>query len=257
MSRSRISEQRLMAYFDGEMSEAEAREIEQALEDDPASRALLDEWARQNAALAALYEAEGEAPIPTRHADLIEASRAETARRATPTLIRIAAMLALVALGAAGGWFGALMTTSRTPLTADLAQSAILAHATFVSEVVHPVEVDAAQEAHLVQWVSKRMDHPINPPDFARLGFRLMGGRIIPGETGPAALFMYTNDEGRRITLYVASPQTPRETAFQFARGNGFDAFYWIDGALSYAVVGDVGRDLLRAVAVDAYEQLA
>ena len=33
-------------------------------------------------------------------------------------------------------------------------------------------------------------------------------------------------------------------------------SFYWMDGVLNYAVVGDIPRDALRRIALDAYDQL-
>ena len=57
-------------------------------------------------------------------------------------------------------------------ITAD----AIAAHRTFSVEVRHPVEVDAGQEAHLVQWLSKRLGRSLVVPDLAAAGFQLMAG---------------------------------------------------------------------------------
>ena len=83
-----------------------------------------------------------------------------------------------------------------------------------------------------------------------------MGGRIVPSETGTAALYMYENTKGQRITLYIAPRGASKTTAFQFAEMGATQTFYWTDRDLSYAVVGTVPRDVLRAIAVDAYDQL-
>jgi anti-sigma factor RsiW len=63
------------------------------------------------------------------------------------------------------------------------------------------VEVDAGQEAHLVQWLSKRLGRQLVVPDLASAGFRLMGGRLLSAEDGPAVQFMYENGNGERLTL--------------------------------------------------------
>ena len=44
------------------------------------------------------------------------------------------------------------------------ARRAANAHAVYVPEVRHPVEVGADQEAHLVQWLSKRLAVPVRAP---------------------------------------------------------------------------------------------
>ena len=58
------------------------------------------------------------------------------------------------------------------------------------------MEVDAGQEAHLMQWLSKRLGRQLVTPDLSGAGLRLMGGRLLPAEDGPAAQFMYENDTG-------------------------------------------------------------
>ena len=69
-------------------------------------------------------------------------------------------------------------------------------------------------------------------PDMARAGFALVGGRLLPDAGKPAAQFMYKDQKGRRVTLYVRSDDGA-DTAFKFAAEDGISAFYWIDGALA------------------------
>ena len=77
------------------------------------------------------------------------------------------------------------------------------------------MEVDAGQEAHLMQWLSKRLGRQLVTPDLSGAGFRLMGGRLLPAEDGPAAQFMYENGTGERLTLYLRSG-IGDETAFRY-----------------------------------------
>ena len=72
-------------------------------------------------------------------------------------------------------------------------------------EVRHPVEVDAGQEAHLVQWLSKGLGRQLTVPDLGATGFRLIGGRLLSAEDRPAAQFMYETDGGERLSLYLRS----------------------------------------------------
>jgi len=115
---------------------------------------------------------------------------------------------------------------------------------------------EAGVVRYLVEDLPKRLGHPIKAPDFAASGFRLMGGRLLPSDTGPAALFMYDDDLGRRVTLYVAPGAKGGETAFRFLESGTTQSFYWVDGDLSCAVTGDIPRDVLRQIAVEAYDQL-
>jgi anti-sigma factor RsiW len=119
------------------------------------------------------------------------------------------------------------------------------------------VEVGADQEAHLLRWLSKRLGVSLKIPHLAGLGYSLVGGRLLPGERGPAAQFMYQDIKGQRLTLYVRAGDDSRaQTAFRFAQENGVSVFYWLDGRLGYALSGETGREELLRVADAVYRQL-
>jgi anti-sigma factor RsiW len=90
------------------------------------------------------------------------------------------------------------------------------------------------------------------------VGYSLVGGRLLPGENGPVAHFMYQTPKGTRITLYVRTEATGnRETAFRYAEEGRVRVFYWVDRKLGYALSsGDVGKDDLFKVANAVYQQL-
>ncbi|WP_347311125.1 anti-sigma factor family protein [Defluviimonas sp. SAOS-178_SWC] len=253
-----IPEDDLIRFHAGAITGADRDTMSRRIEDDPAARACLDDWSRQDESLRAAYDGtlDEALPEPLRQR-LAEARRQDRAgmRRRLAGPLRIAAAVALLAIGGIGGFILARLD-SKVPAQVRVADAALAAYTTYVAEVAHPVEVTASESAHLTQWLSKRLGHPIAPPDFAAAGFRLMGGRLLPSPTGPAALFMYEDDLGRRVTLYVAPGEDSGDTAFRFAERPGAQSFYWIDGSLSYAVTGDIPRDALRAIAVAAYDQM-
>ena len=131
------------------------------------------------------------------------------------------------------------------------------AHAVYVSEVRHPVEVDASQQEHLVAWLSKRLGTSLRVPVLAEEGYSLLGGRLLPGPEGAVAQFMYQDSTGSRLTLYVshrANVESP--TAFRFAQQGKVSVFYWIDRDFGYALSGDIDRPALGRVANVVYRQL-
>jgi anti-sigma factor RsiW len=170
-----------------------------------------------------------------------------------------------VALGAALGVLATLELGATRPgasflanESAVMARRAAIAHATYSPEVRHPVEVGAADEAHLVAWLSKRLGVQVRAPKLDDVGMSLVGGRLLPGETGPVAQFMYQSPNGRRLTLYVRQEHsTNSETAFRYAREHDVGVFYWIDRDRGYAIAsGDLNRDELLKVADLVYKQL-
>jgi anti-sigma factor RsiW len=119
------------------------------------------------------------------------------------------------------------------------------------------VEIGAEQEDQLVAWLSKRIGSPIRPPKLGALGFELIGGRLLPGTSGPVAQFMYHDASGQRLTLYVSTENAAnRDTAFRFAQEGPVSVFYWIDGKFGYALSAGIGKGELARVASAVYEQL-
>jgi anti-sigma factor RsiW len=235
--------------------DAKGREDLAALiEADPSVAPRLAEWDRQDAALATLYTPLAGEPVPQRHRALIAAAAAEP-RWSLQLPYGIAAALVLVAAGAWAGWVTA---QNQSPKFAevDLSTAALRAYATYTVEVAHPVEVLASDHVHLETWLSKRIGRPIAPPDLSKVGFQLLGGRVVPDAHGTAALMMYENALGQRVTLYVAPWPTDVETAFRYANGEAAQAFWWVGNKLGCALVGDLPRDVLHQISLDAYAQI-
>lgn len=215
---------------------------------------FVEEWDQQDAALRALYAPVAEEPLPDRLQDTLRSARLPPTAHRTPAPWRIAAAAALVALGFVGGWGGARLFPGKTPPA--VAEAAMQSYATYAVEVKHPVEVGAAEEAHLVQWLSNRLGAPIRPPDLGAEGFALIGGRLLPGDAAPAALLMYEDALGRRLALYITrSEGAAQELAF--AEAPGKQAFWWVDNGLSCALAGDLPRETLRRLAIAAYHGLS
>ncbi|MGA9165245.1 MAG: anti-sigma factor [Thiobacillus sp.] len=245
-----VREHELHAYVDGGLSEVRRLEVEAWLAAHPADAARVQAWAGQNQSLHAAFDAVLNEPLPL---NLVRATR----RPAMPVPFRaVAALLAMVATGLVGYALG--LNAEQAPAApVYLARDAAIAHAVFSTESRHPVEVDAAHADHLVAWLSKRVGTQLKAPDFSAQGFELLGGRLLTGETGPVAQFMYQDRIERRVTLYVRRAVAGNQlTAFRHASENGVDVFYWIDGDFGYALSGQIGHQAIRQLADAAYAQL-
>jgi anti-sigma factor RsiW len=118
--------------------------------------------------------------------------------------------------------------------------------------------VSAKEEQHLVNWLTKRLGATVRAPQLSTLGYKLMGGRLLPSGRTIAAQFMYEDASGQRLTLYIkkAGPRGNEETAFRFQEFQGVAVFYWLDPTCGYALVGAVPRDKLLSVARAVYDQI-
>jgi anti-sigma factor RsiW len=135
------------------------------------------------------------------------------------------------------------------------AQRADVAYAVYTPERRHPVEVAASDEEHLITWLSKRLNRPLSVPSLQEYGYSLVGGRLLPGEAGPAAQFMYENRDGARLTLYVTGIARD-ETAFRLFRDGNRRTFYWISDGMGYALSGPIAEGKLRSIAIDVCSAL-
>jgi anti-sigma factor RsiW len=242
-----VGETMLHAYLDGELDAAGRGEVEQWLARHPEDAARLAAYGRQKAALHAAFDHVAEETVPTR---LLHAARR---RRHAASWLRAAAAIVLILAGAAAGWFGRDLMTGRNQ-AATLADRAIGAHVVYAAEVRHPVEVTSAEEEHLVRWLSRRLGQPLKLPDLRPVGFRCMGGRLLPDDGRPAAQFMYEDESGRRLTLYLRVMPEGRDTAFRFVQERDVSAFYWVDGKFGYALTANLPRERLLQVATAVYE---
>lgn len=219
-------------------------------EDDAEMRAL-------SQALHRLYDPVLDEPVPER----LRAPRA----RWRPYALAAGWIAVGVAAGLLAGWqLHALRGKAAPPqaVVPGFVKRAALAHAVYSPEIRHPVEVTADQEQHLVAWLSKRLGAPLRAPKLEEVGYSLVGGRLLPGESGggpsPVAQFMYQCKQGTRVTLYVRTDAPGnRETAFRYSTEGSVKVFYWIDHRLGYALSSaDIGKDDLLKVANAVYQQL-
>jgi anti-sigma factor RsiW len=259
-----FSEADIHRLIDGELAPGDAAQVTAWVEADPARKAQAEAYRLQAALIHVRFDALLNEPVPPR---LLAAVRIPPAANES-RFLRVAGQLlfALVCLGAGWmghSWLGASPTGNRD-MSARLPQRAAMAHAVYVPEVRHPVEVGADQEAHLVQWLSKRLAVPVRAPGLAGHGFRLVGGRLLPGDDRPVALFMYQNDAGKRLTLYLLSVPKVRtaaarqatESAFRFERVGEVNVFHWTDDTRGYALSGDLSREELLPIARTVYDDL-
>jgi anti-sigma factor RsiW len=259
--RGGLEDHELNALVDGRLSAERAAAVEAYLAAHPEEEARRQQYSEQQQQLRTAYAAEVDEPIPSRLrvARLLAGQR----RRRYWQLGAAAAAVVFLVLGGIGGWaardWSARPSSSQSARAAAteraITADALAAHQVFSVDVRHPVEVDAAQEAHLVQWLSKRLGRPLVVPDLSSTGFQLMGGRLLPSEDGPAAQFMYQK-ANNRLTLYERS-DTSGETAFRYSEENGIGEFYWSDQDFGYALSAKMDRAGLLRIAEIVYRQLS
>lgn len=264
-------EARLHAFVDGQLSPTDREAVLEQLSNDPAAAARVAQWQAQRQALRGLAR---DWPLDETPADLSGiVMRAATAQRWRRVLPQALAAGVLLAIGLAGGYQwgrhdadgGAwpALAAGRPASVPEFAAQAGVAYAVYSAEKRHPVEVSAAEQAHLVQWLSKRLGRQLKVPVLTDRGYALLGGRLLPGDAAhpgsPRAQFMYENADGDRLTLYVAvfkPGAAPAATEFRLLPQDGRTTLYWVDGDFGYALSAQSSTEL-QPLAQRVHEQLA
>jgi anti-sigma factor RsiW len=257
---NRISDAELHAYADSQLSEARAAEVAKWLDDHPADDQRVSWWRMQNEAIQRAF------PQPAREKILVSARPADRPAPAAPSIAtyrtRQRRRRALVttfafASGAVAASFVAMMAhrlaSQPAPEQAipveivransDLARSAIAAWTTYARERVRPVEMGAKDAQGLASWIAERTG--LSPLPQAQ-GLRLVGGRILPGRTGPAAFLLYETSDGERLALLAE-----REVGIEPSQADrdGVRAIGWRSRGHDFAVAASLADGRLKSIA--------
>jgi anti-sigma factor RsiW len=270
-----VTEAELHAYVDRELTPERQREIESYLSRRPEEAQRVESYARQKLEMRALFDPVMDEPMPTRLRQAARPPRTPWYQQ------RLAAGIAIAVVSGSAGW-GLRSGVDSSSVTATVAQRAsgaitmasasgfaqraAIAHAVYSPDQRRPVEVGADHEDQLVAWLSKRMGAPMKPPHLQALGYALDGGRLLPGDKGPVAQFMYHDNSGAKLTLYISHEvsdasgdkgKANSEAAFRFAQEGQVNVFYWVNGPFGYAISADADKAELARVSAEVYRQLA
>ena len=270
----------LHAWLDGELPPEARAEVDAWLAEQPDDAARVRLWAADGQALREHFDPVLGEAVPQALTQVVWRKAPQTLAMPGQGGLRWAALLAVFVLGGAAG---ACLIWRMQPTPGEAlgradepawVQRAAVAHAVYVPEVRHPVEVKA-QEEHLSRWLTKRLDVPVKLFDLRAQGFELVGGRLLPDATGPSAQLMYEAVDVKgsgasgagpapkpvRVTVYLRKPDSATPAAFRYEQQGEVGLFYWVEGRSAqggpcgYALVGALPREQLLALAEAIYKQ--
>jgi anti-sigma factor RsiW len=253
-----ISEDEVQAYVDDQLDSARRQEVERYLATQPEIAERVAAYRAQRETLRAAFAARAAEPIPP-ELNLARLFEAHRRWRFAPWQVAAAVVLAL-GVGGAGGWyFGSTWQPNRTQLAMSLlSQEALASHTVYAADQRHPVEMAADEREHLMQWLSNRLHRKVVPPDLSAAGYHLLGGRLLATERGgAAALFVYDDDAGNRLSLLMR-PMAPELSASPAdMRQGAMNGSAWISKGMGYAVVAASPDNALERVTREVSQQAA
>jgi len=261
-----IGDDDLHAYVDGMLTDERRREVEEALERDPALAMRVGDYAALNDLFHQRYDRVLHEPVPSRLRAPAPARRWWSAANASRFAGLAAALVVGIGIGAfmhggrPGGDAGAdghLVQTADVESGAGFAHAAAIAHVVYMPTVQRPADIGAGHEHEMTHWIAAQLGTDRHAPMLTASGFELTGGRMLPGDNGSIIEYMYRSAAGERLTVCIASRRTEAATtAFRLYADGPVKVYYWADGRFSYAVSGGLSPDRLLRVSHDVYAQL-
>ena len=283
------SDDRLIAYLDGEIEMAERREIEAWLDTDPAAREKFAALAETANLVRLAFDEVMHEPVPDR---LIAAARGETissepnaqvlpftrrpGNERTPASRRwwlglpVAASLFGLLLGGGVAYFGvaklapggiggkqpAVEMAAADNIWLDNAAGYFKLSASAGDGAL--IDVPATGDPReALQKISQSLPQEVRLPDLKPWGLNFRGARLVVAEGRPAAQLVYTTDNKviGPLTLIIGSSKEP-DISPALARRQDVNLLYWRHQGRAYALAGQSDVGYLWGIANDVAWQL-
>ena len=241
-----ISEDDLHAYVDHLLEDDRIPVVERHLRENPESAAQVAAYSAQRDALRAAFATEALEPVPSHLNPYLIRQRLTSRRNAWRAA---AAVVLAFGIGGSGGWFLHGRLASSNSVITVLVAEAVANHVVYTTDRRRPTELGAEQRDDMARWVSNRLNRPIAPPDLALAGYHYMGGRLAATSHGPAGMFMYQNEQGVRLTVFVRPVTNGGTRPLEIIGAGPLEGGAWIAKGLGYTVVAPLPAGELEQLA--------
>lgn len=248
-----ITEDDLHAFVDQTLDVRRKEEIAAYLDAHPDIAGRVAAYSRQRKLLKAGYAPIADEPIPPQ----LNLSRIIERQRRPSIASRwmaAAAAIILLCMGGAGGWFLRNMTQPPEGIAA-LVEEASASYAVYAPDHQRPIEIKASDRDALVNWTTERLGRAVAIPDLSASGFRLMGGRVVATSHGPAAMFMYDDDQGTRLVILARRMAVDQNMPMARQANGSLNGYAWADKGLGFSLVGPASPQRLHPLADEARRQ--
>ncbi|MBK5417990.1 anti-sigma factor family protein [Pseudomonas sp. TH31] len=227
------SERDLHAYVDHQLSDADRRLVETFLASNAEISALVRAWQQDAQQLrAALGGALQQPANPELDPTLI---RQRLKRQSRRHLASAAMLLVAVSIGGISGWQARDMTlvSAQAPMT-----DAIQAYRLIAQQGILPADYKVSDDGDMQGWLDRYFTKANRLPDLSGAGFKPVSGRLLSTEQGPAAMVVYEDPTGHKISFYVRPPGPKNYLLPRGSRSDGeLQAEYWSGAGYNYAMV--------------------
>ncbi|MDF3933437.1 anti-sigma factor family protein [Pseudomonas citronellolis] len=232
MSELTPSENDLHAYVDGQLDAERRQWIEAWLAANPQEARRVEQWKQDAQKLRAAL---ANRALPPADPALDPARIRQRLRQRRHTrLATAAALLLALGVGSLGGWQARDMTlVERGKPMEDAVQAYRLFAANGSS-----APLDTRGGENLRNWLGRYLENASLPADLDNLGLRSVGARLLATEQGAAALVIYEDAQGHRLSFFIRPPGPGHRLLPHGQRQDGeLLTRYWSQGEYNYALV--------------------
>lgn len=263
-------EVRLSAYLDGQLSHAEANEIDGILAHDEKARTLFNRLKLGSDLGRKAFEDMLHEPVPlnlVRNIKLVSIDGGQDAARPPPsqpvkditsygTWARLGAagLVLLLAGGSAGYLLGVRHEPAATPVQVAQTRSWLddIAdyHRIYARQAQHLAEVPATEGRHITEWLVAAVGVDFTIPDLTANRLSFQGARLLVAGGKPTAQLLYKDNDGEAFAVCFQRSDPPVDkTEFDDSIRNDLGLISWQAGAASFVVVGPSSDPALEAIA--------
>ncbi|WP_445178920.1 anti-sigma factor family protein [Pseudomonas sp. McL0111] len=230
------SEHDLHAYVDHQLSEADRRVLDAWLANHPEQAEQVRTWQQDAQQLRAAL---GGALQQTANPDLDPAIiRQRLKRQSRRHLASAAVLLIAVGIGGFSGWQARELTMIHPALPMT---DALQAYRLIAQQGMLPADYKVEGKGDIQQWLDRFFTQANRLPDLTAAGFQPVSGRLLSTDEGPAAMVMYEDGGGHKVSFYVRPPGPKNTFLPRGSRSDGgLQAEYWSGSGYNYAMVSPV-----------------
>ncbi|VVM89322.1 hypothetical protein PS645_02690 [Pseudomonas fluorescens] len=227
------SERDLHAYIDHQLSDEDRRLVDTFLASNADVSAQVRAWQQDAQQLrAALSGALQQPANPDLDPALI---RQRLKRQSRRHLASAAVLLIAVSIGGFSGWQAREMTLLSA---AQPMGDAMQAYRLFAQKGLLPADYKVNGNGDMQGWLDRYFTQANRLPDLSDAGFKPVSGRLLITEQGPAAMVVYEDSRGQKISFYVRPPGPKNFLLPRGSRSDGeLQAEYWSGAGYNYAMV--------------------
>ncbi|WP_160287129.1 anti-sigma factor family protein [Pseudomonas knackmussii] len=221
----------LHAYVDEQLDPERREWVEAWLANHPHEARRVEAWKQDAQRLRAALASAALPPAP--ELDPLHIRTRLRARRQSRLAIA-AALLVALGVGSLGGWQARDMSLAKVDKPM---RDAVQAYRLF-AENGSGARLDTGSGDNVRAWLGRYLENASLPADLDQLGLRTVGARLLATEQGAAALVVYEDDQGHRLSFFIRPPGPANHLLPHGQRQDGeLLTRYWSKGNYNYAVV--------------------